>query len=72
MTTKKNKMVKKFVYAEPAFWELLNRLSTTHGCTHHKTGSMSETFRRFAKTGLIKKSPNLKNVVDINWDEMYI
>ena len=65
-------MVKKFVYAEPAFWELLQRLSKIHGCQHSTAGSMSEAFRRFAKAGMLKITPNLKNIENINWEEKYI
>jgi len=70
--TKQIKMEKRFVYAEPAFWELLQRLSKIHGCQHHTAGSMSEAFRRFAKCGILKITPNLENTKDINWSEKYI
>lgn len=70
--TNKKQLEKRFVYAEPAFWELLQRLSKIHGCSRHTAGSMSEAMRRFAKAGVLKITPNLKNVVDINWEETYI
>jgi hypothetical protein len=33
---------------------------------------MSEAFRRFAKCGILKITPNLENTKDINWSEKYI
>ena len=71
MTATKNKMVMKLVFAEPEFWNLLLRLSKIHGCHKPAVGSMSEAFRRFAKTGILKKSPNIKTIEGINWEEAY-
>jgi len=65
-------MVKKFVYAEPELWQLLHRMSKIQGTLRKDSGSMSEAFRKFCKTGMITLKPNLKNVEGINWDEMYI
>lgn len=69
--TKIPNMTAKLVFAEPAFWELLSRLSKIHGTKKPQSGSMSEALRRFAKSGMIKINGNLQNVAGINWTEKY-
>lgn len=54
-------MVKKFVFAEPEFWELLKRMSAK--------GSMSDAMRKYAKAGMISRSKEFKNIPSIDWQE---
>lgn len=72
MNNKKINLVPRMVYAEPELWRLLRRLSIHYGCFHKESGSSSEVMRRGVKTWLLKKEPQLKNIKDINWDELYI
>jgi hypothetical protein len=74
MSNKKEKtMSKHFVYMEDALWKLLRQLSLLNGCTsHHETGSASEAARKYIKTAIVKINPQLKNIKDIDWNELYI
>lgn len=58
---------------EPELWSLLRRLSLVFGCkSHPDAGSASEAARRFTKTAISIKRPNLKNVKGIEWNELYV
>lgn len=58
-----SKMVGRIVFAEPAFWDLLNSLGKQAGI------SRSEMFRAKAKRRCIDKAGSVKNIEGIDWKE---
>ena len=67
-------MEKKLISAEKELFRLSMFNSNKIGSKHKRPlrGSYSEFFRRSAKTILLLKNPNYKNIKNINWNEVYV
>jgi hypothetical protein len=65
------KTAKRNVLMEPALVPVLKAQSEAMGCAGHKTQSISDILRRSAKTLMLKHQPNLRNLKEIDWTEVY-
>ena len=66
---KQKKTCRRVVIMEPAFLDIIRAQSTALGCEGNRHSSISDYARRCMKAVALLHCPQLRNILEVNWDE---
>jgi hypothetical protein len=65
------KTCKRLFLFEPALLPIIEAQSKALGCAGSRKSSVSDIARRAIKTLILQRCPNLKNIEEVDWTEVY-